>query len=319
MLKFLLSKLKFRRQEKRNGQGKEEYENLPLLNFENNDKKPPVNLGRDDKRPQLNVGNDVKKPSLNLGSDDKKPKPIEIPLYNAKPKENKNKEIKEKIPEKDAWESYPYHEYRDFPLEIMAQIRYVDSRGQFSKRSIKTKRFAIDPYSESKDFSLLAYCFSRKANRTFKVSRINEFIDLDSGEFISDIPKYLDETYKKSPAGITEAIIEKLKNELVIFVYIARADSKIYKKEREAIIKFIDIEFPGASLHEDTIRSFLSEAPSQKELKNAIDSVISMDRIEAVLKHVDYLGKSRTKIDDFTSSAIALIRKQLSKKCTKRP
>lgn len=285
MLNFLLSKLKFKRQDNKNEE--EEHNELPPLNFE---------------------------------SYSKNTKLIQNKTIRNEKEENVNREINQKIPEKDAWEGwYPYDESRDLPLEIFAEIKYIDSKGQFSKRKIKTKRFSIDPLSESKDFSILAYCFSRQQNRTFKISRIKEFIDLDSGEIISDISKYLNEKYKKSPAGITEDIIEKLRNELTIFVYIARADSKMYKKEREAILKFIDIEFPGTSLHEDTIRSFLSETPNQKELKNAINSVLSMDRTEAVLDHVDYLEKSRTKMDDFTNSAISLIRNQLSNKITKNP
>lgn len=213
---------------------------------------------------------------------------------------------------KEAWEGwYPHHEFGDLPLDILAEIKYIDSKGNFSQRKIKTKKFLIQKDNNLNESYLLAYCYEKNSMRNFVISRIQELIDLNNGEIINDISKYLQYKYDNSSHGITKNIIEKLKSELIIFLFVAKADSRISKNERTCILNFIDREFPNSKIDKISIDQFFSISPSQKELKQAIKTILDTGRVQVVLEQINCLEKSRTKMDDFTNSAIDLIRKQL--------
>lgn len=87
----------------------------------------------------------------------------------------------------------PYYKktYRDdrdnFKLKTDLRIKYIDRFGKSSQRDITTKSISMD----FGDGAIEAYCHTKRGNRTFKLDRIIECIDLETGEFIEDVYRYL--------------------------------------------------------------------------------------------------------------------------------
>ena len=52
----------------------------------------------------------------------------------------------------------------------------------------------------------MGHCELRNATRTFRFDRIKKCVDLETGELITDVKKYLNERYEKSPEKSTEIL-----------------------------------------------------------------------------------------------------------------
>lgn len=87
----------------------------------------------------------------------------------------------------------PYYKknYRDdrnnFKLKTDLRIKYIDKTGKSSQRDITTKSISM----HFGDGTIEAYCQTQRGPRTFKMDRIIECIDLETGEFIEDVYQYL--------------------------------------------------------------------------------------------------------------------------------
>lgn len=87
----------------------------------------------------------------------------------------------------------PYYKkaYRDdrddFKLKTDLRIKYIDRSGKSSQRDITTKSISM----HFGDGTIEAYCQTQRGPRTFKMDRIIECIDLETGEFIEDVYQHL--------------------------------------------------------------------------------------------------------------------------------
>lgn len=78
------------------------------------------------------------------------------------------------------------------PINKEIVIEYSDSTGDITTRRIRVKEIKCDKYKRKMvPYSLYSYCFVKKAPRTFVIHNIISAYDAETGEIISDIPKYL--------------------------------------------------------------------------------------------------------------------------------
>lgn len=78
------------------------------------------------------------------------------------------------------------------PINKEIVIEYSDSTGDITTRRIRVKEIKYDKYKRKMvPYSLYSYCFVKKAPRTFVIHNIISAYDAETGEIISDIPKYL--------------------------------------------------------------------------------------------------------------------------------
>jgi hypothetical protein len=160
---------------------------------------------------------------------------------------------------------------------------------------------------------ILAKCHLRKENRTFKVSRIGRFSDAATGEIVEDIPGYLRSSYDRSPTGRTARLLEAVAASLTVLLNIARADARLMPKEKAVLVGFLRRAGPDVELDMESVDRALTTGPSQTALKNALKVIVEAGDAETLLGDVDALAAARTKTDDFTSAAVSLVRKRLSK------
>lgn len=103
-------------------------------------------------------------------------------------------------------------------------IEYVDSKGVVSSRSISCKGYDV-----SRD-TIKAFCHTRRAVRSFKVSRIREVIDAQTGEVLG-----LQEVVLMLRGGAIPVHDERLARILTILVFLMRCDGEAHPAERDVI------------------------------------------------------------------------------------
>lgn len=212
---------------------------------------------------------------------------------------------------KDAWEGwYDRQGEGDLPVIVEAEIRYVDGEGRETQRRITTRRFGPDVFGEPGECVILARCHLRQEGRTFKVKRIREFVDTATGEVVGDVSSYLRHAYDVSAAGQTARLLGEISDELDVLLYIARASPRLSPKEKAVLVAFLQRAAPGAELDMAMVDVSFSDPPSQVALRRALSMVLEKGRAEALLSDVEALAAARSKMDDFTEAALALVRKR---------
>lgn len=97
--------------------------------------------------------------------------------------------------DKDSFEGWFYESVPDYiSYKKRLKIVYIDGNGKRTERNIWVYNFSQQPYGGF----FLARCELRNGNRTFRADRIQSCIDLDTGEYVTNVGKHLLECYHKS-------------------------------------------------------------------------------------------------------------------------
>jgi len=136
---------------------------------------------------------------------------------------------------KDAYD-YAYVAGDDKKLSLELEIDYKDAKGTETTRQIKLKRFRFS--QDKKEGLLYGYCYLRGGGRDFYVSRIQRCVNVETGEIIVEIIKYLEEQYEISSGGQLEKIWNDFTDEMNVLVYVGKLDGMLRKKEKEVIASY---------------------------------------------------------------------------------
>ncbi|NLD39106.1 MAG: hypothetical protein GX654_19780 [Desulfatiglans sp.] len=146
-------------------------------------------------------------------------------------------------------------------ISIPIGMKYIDAQGTVTNRQVEVNKiFRSDDHSRY--FS--GFCFLRENHRTFREDRIEEIIELDTGE-IHPKPHTFFDRY-----GIFNSIkMEELQIIIHILSYLARADRKFLDDEKQIISNIISQYCTGeqknlvenyAFNHKVTKNDFINEA-----------------------------------------------------------
>lgn len=158
------------------------------------------------------------------------------------------------FPEQDAWEGSVYElGGRPFRCDVKLGFRYTDSNGAKTNRQIRTKAFV--PWLDE-DHLVLGFCNYRKANRSFATSRMEEVVDLETGECLADVDRFLNETYEASDYKKVDDFIDNRMNIVECLLYLARLDGNLTKAQKELINGYIS-EASGVAIVTDAVANSL--------------------------------------------------------------
>jgi len=165
------------------------------------------------------------------------------------------------VPEEETVEDFELpQDFDSIKLNSLAQIIYVDSRGQKSERRITMHSVS---QTANNDYVVKGYCHEKNAQRTFRLTRIQQLTDMETGEIFENPSQYFTERFQDSPIGMITNIFQELESEILVLTFVARADGYLRAKEREIIMKFI-IDKSNADLDhkllEDEIRRTYCES-----------------------------------------------------------
>ena len=104
--------------------------------------------------------------------------------------------------DRDAWEGSFWDASDPKKLTVHVEIEYVDGNKAVTTRSVRIREFDNELYGGI----IMGHCELRNATRTFRFDRIKKCIDLETGELIKDVKRFLNERYEKSPEKTTEIL-----------------------------------------------------------------------------------------------------------------
>lgn len=216
------------------------------------------------------------------------------------------------VPSVDAWESdYVISEEEQYAVDLPAWVHYRDSKGQDSRREIAVRRIAK---REDGSFVLLAFCQVRKANRSFVVSRIEQFIDLTTGEVVPDVGPHLMACYWASPAGQLAGLWDRRAAELRALLFVAKADGALRIQQRALILAYLQRIEPSLVAGDDHLKEALSGWEiNQRQFRADLKTVAALE-VEigaALLAALEGLAATRKSKRDFTDAAMVVARKAL--------
>jgi hypothetical protein len=125
------------------------------------------------------------------------------------------------------------------PEKDIFRIEYVDAMGKESSRDIEIIRFE----EENDRFYIFAYCHLRKETRQFLVDRISSISY--GGRIVQNPRQFLWDMYTNSALYKTQKALNEHTDEILTLVFLARADGRMLKNEREVIGRYIDAVVPG--------------------------------------------------------------------------
>lgn len=170
------------------------------------------------------------------------------------------------FPEKDAWEGSVYElGGRPFRCNLKLGFRYTDSNGAVTDRQIRTKAFVkwLDD-----DYLVLGFCNHRKANRSFATSRMQDVVDLETGECIDHIDGYLTDTYAASDYKKVDDFIDNKMSVVECLLYMARLDGNLTKSQKSIINDYIaeasGVTFVTSSVASNLIKDFADDLTPQQ-------------------------------------------------------
>jgi uncharacterized membrane protein YwzB len=237
-------------------------------------------------------------------------------FYKKKRKKKKVYQIVSRVQNKenDNFEGWFYDEVQNYvPINKTFKIKYKDGNGNTTKREIYINKYGKASFGGF----ILAHCFLRDENRTFRADRVLECIDCETGEYIKDVSKYLQEIYfnsqeykdfveqqkKKEEKEIANNYIDEFLNKydnlLKILVYVVRCDGT-YNSREKAIIKelfekledgqelltdkmlhkvLLDYTLPSIELFKINVDKFIKENKyPQLNLINIVHNIISTQK-----------------------------------------
>jgi len=158
------------------------------------------------------------------------------------------------FPEQDAWEGSVYElGGRPFRCDIKLGFQYTDSNGAITNRQIRAKAFVkwLD-----EDHLVLGFCNYRKANRSFATSSMQDVVDLDTGECVGDVDRYLTDFYEASDYKKIDDFIDSRMSVVECLLYLARLDGNLTKAQKAIINGYIS-ETAGVTIVTDAVASSL--------------------------------------------------------------
>lgn len=205
----------------------------------------------------------------------------------------------------------------DFPddinilkLNTLAHISYRDIKGQRSERRITMKTIQK---SNDDDYLITAYCHEKQAQRSFKLSRIDKLVDMETGELFSDPSRYFTDRFMDSPIGQIAKSFQEYEPEILVLSFIARADGVLRKKEREFIADYVQQKYNStldAKLLDDEIRRTYCESSDFRKSLKTISNKSETDRIQ-ILEYATNIANSDKKLDPMEAGILKLVTGEL--------
>lgn len=154
-------------------------------------------------------------------------------------------------------------------------IVYVDSRGRKSQRRITVK--SLKP--QESDLLIRAFCHERQATRSFKASRIQQIVDLDTGEVAEDASEFFATYLSDDP---TYEALRECGPGLQVLTFMARCDGEFHEFEKDCIVEYV-LEKADHSVDTYAVEKHVEGLhPDSESFERGL--VITSERGEAELK-----------------------------------
>src|SRR5690606_31765390 len=165
-----------------------------------------------------------------------------------------------------------------FSVAANLHIKYQDGAGQITERPVQVR--SVGDYMGAP--TIVGQCLLRNQPRTFRLDRILECFNEDTGEIVTDVYEHLQSIYENSPAGSLDAIWDKEFEALRVLYYIGKADGRLMPREREVMASYCRAVSGDDRIDAELIRSYVDSfgTPSLNTYKIAVGRVAKRPEAE---------------------------------------
>lgn len=197
------------------------------------------------------------------------------------------------------------------PVGGLLKLAYEDGTGRATEREVQVRE--CDTLNSAG--YLTGHCQLRDEFRTFRMDRIKQAIDMETGEVIHDLPAWAAARYKTSPAYAMEELLSTETDALRALFYIGKADGRFTKKEKAVFLQYCqaqsganhitpaDIDRACAALPLPSMQAF-------KLICGRLAKLDSPDRL-SILDACEKMVATEKKISPEEAEALAYLRKRL--------
>lgn len=195
------------------------------------------------------------------------------------------------------------------PSDVTVHLIYQDANRLKTKRTVEVRGFDPDATGAFNGF-----CLMRNAYRTFLYERVLQAINPNTGEIISNLPNWLQDTYNNTPQGEANILATENIDLFKVLLYIAKADGRMTTKEIEVISNEISLIL-GRSISFDATKAALNMLanPSVNGYQQAVARLITSfnsDKINNTIHAAQGILKTQKSVHPVEQSAVDyLIRK----------
>ena len=187
----------------------------------------------------------------------------------------------DKDKDKDTWEGSFWDASDPIKLTAHIEIDYVDGNKYTTTRTVRVREFD----SALHGGIIMGHCELRNATRTFRFDRIKKCIDIETGEVVSDIKKYLNAKYEQSPEKSSDILAVDYIDVLKVIYFVAKADGQYRKEEKEVIAQYVRTLIRDERITTKIIDDILIEidVPTMQGFKLALGRVLKGGEINPEL------------------------------------
>ena len=120
------------------------------------------------------------------------------------------------------------------PVQAHLRIGYRDSVGKITERNVAVKECE----TQNLGGYMIGFCELRQSIRTFRLDRIAQATDLETGEVIRDVREFAARRYAESPIAALDALLEKSADPIRALFYIGKADGRFTAKEKQIFLSY---------------------------------------------------------------------------------
>ena len=219
----------------------------------------------------------------------------------------------------DPWDTdYQFRRWEQLVVDVPAWLRHRNVNGEVGARLVRVVRLA--PYGS--DFEIATYEEPGRVFHTFLASRILEFVDLSTGEKVSDIVTYLSEIHRRSVSGQVFLVLRQLSSEMCVFKAVGQASGSMREKQRAPVLAYARRAFPELQIDAERFGSDLSslsglEGPS---IAVALKLVAAKgpDTAADVLEVAEVIAATRTGSREATDKVMVMVRRALRARGVRR-
>ena len=147
----------------------------------------------------------------------------------------------------------------DRPINLLLEVDHLQVDGTTLRGEIRVKRYRL---SKQGDQAILgAHCQLLKRFLEFNSQSLQGCLDLQSGQRIDDLPAFLEASHAASQQGQLERLYQSHQDELVVLLYVGRADGVLQRREKELIAHYLAGRFTGGALQVEEIARDLAWKP----------------------------------------------------------
>ena len=163
------------------------------------------------------------------------------------------------------------------------KLKYQKTNGEINERS-----FDVSGFSRGNDgYHIHGYCHKRKKNITLSSLGMKNVIDIESGEVVNDLAKFLEEKYMATSGFIHDSLFDEYGWAIYILIYLSATSGSVVKKERDVIAEFIkSIDNYHALSNvwiDETLKGLYR--PGKMEIRNWTKGAINNGKDFSLLRH----------------------------------